>query len=507
MASTILSAVLGLVRQMILADFGGTSDAMDAYVNAFALPEIINHVLAGSFLTITFIPIFSRYLVDRDMQSCSRLFSNIFTVTTVIMLVTVALSIFFAEPLIRITNPGTKDPGKFSLTVLLVRIILPAQIFFFWGSLLKAVQYAHKRFLLPSLSGALYNAGIICGGVFIAPLIGVQGFCWGVLIGAFAGNVLVQIPGLLNTGLVFRPRFDLRDPDLRKYIFLTIPLVLGIGMTFSTEFFIPFFGSLLGEGGSSSLNFAFRTKMFPVHLFGSAVAVAMFPFLTDAAVNKDFAKMNEIINSVISRIGAAIIPLSIVMMAVAPEIISLLYERGSFTAQSTARTSPILVIYLIGAFALCAQFIVLRSYYACQRTWFAALYGTGAVIVSLPIFWILLKHMGTQGIALATSGSIILQFGVLYTLWSRWTGNKGVQHVLVVLVKVIIAGFAGGAAAYCVKGLLLGAVAPSGLLRNVIILAGAGSSGLIVSAAGCYILRVRELSQVIREIFNKISGK
>ncbi|MFH1762349.1 MAG: murein biosynthesis integral membrane protein MurJ [bacterium] len=503
MGSVLCSAVLGLVREIVLAGYGGIGSSVDAYVNAFAIPEVINHILAGSFLTITFIPIFTGYLVAGDKDSCNRIFSNIFFVATSVLTVVIAFCMVFTAPLIKLTNPGISDPVRFSLTVDLVRIILPAQIFIFWGSLFKSVQYANKKFLLPSLSPVLYNGGIICGGIFLAPHIGIKGFCWGVLAGAFAGNVLIQLPGAFKTGLLIRPVFNLKDKDLRKYIYLTIPLVLGIGMTFSNEFLLRFFGSYLGTGGSASLNYSMRATMFIVNLFGSALGVASFPFLADLAAKKDYLQMNRIINGIISRIFVAIIPVSLILAMLSKEYISVLYEHGKFTPEATLRTAPVLVFYLLGSFAFCSQIIIIRSYYACQRTWFAAIFSTIAVLLSLPFYFLASRTMGARGIALVSSCSVILQFIILFTLWSRQTHNPGISHLFIIFLKVIFMGMAASGSVIIAKYLLIRDSVFQGFLPDIGLLIISGGSGLIVYSLLGILLKVNELKELFKSMISK----
>ena len=143
-----------------------------------------------------------------------------------------------------------------------------------------AIQYANHRFFLPALAPLCYNLGIIAGGWFLYPYIGVEGFAWGVLIGALVGNFAIQIPGAFRVGLRYKFMFNVRDKDFIHYVAITCPLILGLGMTFSNELFFRFFGSFLGTGGLASINYSLRTMMPLVGVFGQASGVASYPFLS-----------------------------------------------------------------------------------------------------------------------------------------------------------------------------------------------------------------------------------
>ncbi len=248
MASVFLSRLTGLVREQVIAYIGGISGGVDAYQVAFIIPEILNHIVASGFLSVTFIPIFSLYLVRNQEDEGWRVFSLILTGFGSVLLVLITIACAFARGFVEILAPGLDDPVLIEQAVRMTRIIIPAQFFFFSGGMLMAVQFAKEKFLIPALSPLLYNLGIICGGLLLGPRIGMEGFSWGVFIGAFMGNFLVQIWGAKKVGMRFTVAFDFRHPDLWRYIRLTLPLIIGLTMSFSTEFLFRFFGSYLPRG-------------------------------------------------------------------------------------------------------------------------------------------------------------------------------------------------------------------------------------------------------------------
>jgi len=425
MGSVLLSRVAGLIREQVLAGFGGTSYQMDAYVTAFLIPELLNHFLAGGFLSVTFIPIFQQYLIRGQRDQAWRSFSNLLSVGSALFAVFIPLAIIFTPSILGLMGKHISDPAHLSLTVRLTRIILPAQLFFYWGAFFSAVQMAEHRFFLPAMAPLCYNLGIILGGLFLGPIMGIEGFAWGVLIGAFAGNVAIQIPGAMKSGMKFHFRFNFSDPDLIKYVKLTLPLVLGLGMTFSNEIFFRFFGSFLSEGATSSINYALRTTMIVVAVFGQASGMAFYPFITKMAAEQQFGKMTEMLNSVLTKIAIYLIPISIFMLLLSEQIISILFERGKFNHQSTLETASVFSIYLIGSFAFSASMIVSRSFYATQNTIVPLIITTTTSILSIPLYIAFSKEMGPQGIAAAAILGMTAQFLVLYGLWCRKYGQAG----------------------------------------------------------------------------------
>ena len=192
MASVFLSRLFGLFRLMTIAYVGGRNGDVDAYQAAFVIPEILNHIVASGFLSITFIPIFSRYLSQHQEAQGWEVFSIILTCFGSLLLLFIILAHVLAPDLVALLARGRPDPVFREHVVRMTRIIMPAQFFFFAGGLFMAVQFAKEKFLIPALAPLIYNLGIIAGGFGLGTRVGMEGFSWGVLAGAFCGNFVLQ---------------------------------------------------------------------------------------------------------------------------------------------------------------------------------------------------------------------------------------------------------------------------------------------------------------------------
>ena len=441
MISIFLSRVIGLIREMSIAYIGGAGADVDAYQLAFMIPEILNHVAASGFLSITFIPIFIKYLSDNNEAEGWRIFSIIINTIGMILLFLIALTTVFTYPLIKILAPGINDPKIIDYAVSMTRIIMPAQFFFFTGGLFMAVQYAREKFIFPALAPLIYNLGIIIGGIALGPQLGMKGFSYGVLFGAGIGNFLLQYIGAKRVGMNYSFVFSYRHPDFKKYILLTLPLMVGMTMIFSTEICFKFFGSYLPPGNISALNFAFRVMFMVVGFFGQAVGVASFPYLSQLAAKNNISKMNTLLNDTLKNYIALIIPFSVLIAVLRYEIIYVLFERGKFTAENTQVASKILLFLMIGAFAFAAQTVVVRGYYAMQNTLFPAIFSTISVLASVPLYFLGIQYMDVYGVALAMSLSVIIQIVLLYALWNRRTNNFESRSVYFFFIKIIFLSF------------------------------------------------------------------
>lgn len=506
MGSVFLSRVIGLVREQVIAHYGGTSTDIDAYVTAFFIPEILNHFLAGGFLSITFIPIFQRYLAPPDTEAGWRSFSNIMTVGTIVFAIVIPLSMFFTPDILRLMGQHIANERTLPLTVRMTRIILPAQLFFYWGAFFSAVQMAHHRFFWPACAPLIYNVGIILGGVVLKRVAGVEGFAWGVLGGAFAANVLFLQIGARNVGMRYRFRFDLSDPDLKKFFVLSLPLVLGLTMTFSNEILFRFFGSFLGEGGTSSINYALRTMGFVVAIFGQASGVALYPYLSRCAIENKIGEITSLLNRALTTIATYCIPLSLLLIVCAPQVISILYEHGRFSAVSTARTAPVFALYMAGAFAFSAAVFVVRPFYAVQKMYMPVVVSSAVFLVCLPLYYLSSRQWGAPGIAASAVLGMVLQFMALYIIWHFKYGEdrKSMWRVLRTLGIIVCVSMIGAAAGWLVKsGLVKLNFGFGKVLGNLIICAATAVPAAVVVA---FLYQVTGVKKV-QELFGIIKRK
>ena len=306
---------------------------------------------------------------------------------------------------------------------------------------------ARQKFLFPALSPLFYNLGIIGGGMLLGPRFGIEGFAWGVLAGSFIANVLVLLPGALKLGLRYRPRVDFKHRDVKEFVIFSFPLVVGVGMTFSNELFFRYFSSFLGEGGTSSINYALRTMGMIVAVFGQASGVAFYPYLSKLAVENKFAEITSLLNRVLTKIGLYCIPVSLLLMVLAPQVIRVLYEHGRFTGASTAVTAPIFALYMAGAFVFAAAIFVVRPFYAVQRPYIPMAISTAISLLTLPIYYLTSKQWGARGIAASAVCGMTVQFLALYLFWSIRYGDK--KNLLNTAKTFITIGIISAVAAFC----------------------------------------------------------
>ncbi len=417
--SILLSRLMGLIRDKVISYLYGATLEADVYFASFVVPDFINYLLAGGYFSITLIPLLSSFF-ERNADEGWDFFSAVLLWITVAITALTALCFILAPQLAVLAAPGLPQEAAERLARFL-RIILPAQICFLMGSCFSSLLYMRKQFLVPALMPIVYNSGIVFGGLLLRDR-GMEGFCWGVLGGAAAGNLL--LPFLASRGGEgLNLRFRLGHPGLRQFFWLALPLMLGQSIVVLDEQLVRVFGSLTVVGAVSWLNYARRIMLVPVGVVAQAAGVASYPFLAELFARKEWDRFHETLGGALRNVVTLLIPMSMWMAVVSEPTVRLIFEQGTFSVEDTQKTALLLTILLSTVCFWGVQQIIGRAYYACQDTLTPALLGTLITLISIPLFYLLSRKLGVYGVAAASAASIAIYAGVLGLWWRRRFGG------------------------------------------------------------------------------------
>lgn len=501
--SILLSRILGFLRDVIVTTWHGAGVASDAYYAAFTLPEVMNYFLAGGTLSITFIPLFSSYMNKGDEDGGWRLFSIVATTIGSLLLVASIVLELIAPQLVPILYPGFTDPAQLSLTVAMTRIVIPAQLAFYIGGLLQATLFVRETFWPSALSPLIYNLCIILGGVLLEPWFGIQGFAIGVLVGALLGPL--GLPLLASwKHLKFRPRVDLSDPGFRRFVVLTLPLMLGATLVTVDEWFLKVFGSLSEDGAITWLNHSRKLMMVLFAVIGQAAGQAALPFLSKLFVEGKEDEMGEMLATSLQRVVFLSIIGAAGLIALADPIVYTLYHRGEFTVADANQTASLLVLFSLGMTSWASQSLAVRGFYARQDTLTPMIVGVCVLIVSAPIYWLLHRSFGVEGLAMATSIGITLNvLAIVFTY--RWrAGSLPLTGVLESLGRGLGFGLLGAVGARGALWLLAGVLDRTTFMgASLELMAGSIAFGLLAGAA-MWSMRPPELEVVLEKVRRKL---
>ena len=492
MAFFVISRFTGLAREIIIGARFGTSAEYDAYLAAFRVPDLLFQLVAGGALGSAFIPVFAGYWVKGEKPGAWLLFSRVLNLVTLLLVVLALTAILFAQPLVSgLIAPGFA-PGQQALTVQLMRIMLMGTVVFGASGLVMGALNATQHFLWPAAAPVVYNLAIIASAWWLAPRMGIAGLGYGVVAGAL-GHLLVQLPQLLRTGVVYTPSADLHDAGVREVLRLMGPRVLGLFFVQMQFLVNTILASGLATGSLSALNYAWLIMLLPLGIFAQSVATAVFPTFAAQIAAGDADALRRTLSQTLRTVLFLIIPSAVALLAFGPMIVRLLLERGSFTAESTALVAYALAFYALGLVGHASLEIMVRAFYALHNTWTPVLVGVAAMALNilLSIWWV--RSLGFGGLALANSTATLLEALLLLILLRRRLGGVDGRALALSVGRTVLAGGVMGAALYPLAQWAATQTAGVQVVADAVALLGGVALFIGVSA----LLRAPELGQVV----------
>jgi putative peptidoglycan lipid II flippase len=421
--SILVSRIMGLVREQVIGRTLGASRQADLYFASFTLPDFLNYLLAAGALSIVFIPIFLKYLERGERERGWEAFSVIANFVLLVGSVGIALLTVFARPLANVVAPGFTNSGDVDTLVRLIRIILPAQIFLVIGGLLSATLQAQDRHFLPAMAPLVYSAGIIVGGLVGANYggLGADGFAWGVLVGSALGPFALPLYGCLKARMRWYPILSLRNSDLRHYLWLSFPIMIGFSIVVVDEWIIKNQASYLAEGALSYLQYGRTLMKVPIGVFGMAAGVASYPtisrMVTAGTVVEAYGVLCRAVRLMLVATFAAQVCMTLVGFEAAYLIWGVFGNR--FSVADAQATGTILSYLCLGLGGWAAQTVISRGFYALGSTWLPTIVGTIIAFVMVPVYVVLRQNWGTIGLAIASSVAILIYVFLLGWLQYR----------------------------------------------------------------------------------------
>lgn len=520
-ASSLVSRLLGVVRDRILASSFGAGDTLDIYYAAFRIPDLIFNLLVLGALSAGFIPAFTNLIAasakvrqpakqpkkddsDNDYRAAWKLTNNVLNLLGLTMVILMALGMIFAPGIMKLVTPGFSGE-KLASTVALTRIMFLSPLLLGLSSVLGGVLQSMKRFLIYSLSPIFYNLGIIFGAYFLVPRFGVWGLAWGVVLGSFL-HAIVQLPTMRHLGWRYQFIFDWRDKGVRLILRMMTARTLALAINQINLVVVTIMASMLVSGSLTIFNLANNLQSFAVGIFGISFAIAVFPALSATAFNKE--KLVKRLASTTRQILFFIIPSTVVILLLKAEIVRVILGSGRFDWEATVLTMNSLSFFAISFFAQALIPLFTRVFYARHDSKTPFYIGLASAGVNIVLSWWLGHLWGVAGLALAFSLSSILNFILLVVALKIELGILRAKEVIIWTLKFSLASFVAGIAMQLSKN-FLGTVVDMSRFWGVLVKAGgAGLIGLVVYGAICHYFgspEMARLKQYIKDRFPRSS--
>jgi putative peptidoglycan lipid II flippase len=511
--ATMASRILGLVRDQILAYYFGAGHAMDAFNVAFRVPNLFRDLFAEGAMSAAFVPTFSRRLATEGRTAAWRLGNIVINALIGVTLVLVVLGLVFARPIVTVfAEHYAAVPGKIELAVALARLTFPFLTFVAVAAACMGMLNSLRRFFIPALSPAMFNVATILIIPALVPLFRTWGiqpiFAAGVatLVGG-AAQVALQWPALRHEGFRYRLIAAPRDPGLREFMVLMGPGTMGLAAVQINVLVNMLLATGQGAGAISWLNYAFRLMYMPIGLFGLSIATAALPSLSRHAAVDDLAAMRRTLSSGLRMMMILNIPATIGLIALAQPIVSLLFERGSFTAADTAATAAALVYYAPGLIGYSAVKIAVPSFYAIHESRTPVLVSAATVAINIGMNLTLVRVLGYRGLALGTAVSAIINAGALLWVLRRRLGGLDDRRMGLTFAKVLVAAVVMGVGAWGAERWLHVLMPGASTLSRLVRVGTSIGTGLVLLAASARAFRLAEFDEAISLVVRRIGER
>jgi len=541
--AVMFSRVLGLVRETIFARYFGAGFLYDAFIVGFRIPNLLRDLFAEGALSAAFVKVFTDYQIKNSEKEAWRLASLIFNGLAVVLSVVCIAGIFLSPLFVKlITYNYLGDPNhyyppeKAALATTLMQIMFPFILLVALAALAMGVLNTKGRFGIPASASTAFNivsitAGLgfafwLSGGVWErsvdkivvpsnAAQLAIIGMSIGTLLGG-AAQLLIQVPSLFAVGFRFSLRLSFADEGVRRVMRLMGPAIIGTG-AIQVKVLVDTIVASGIDGGASWLSYSFRLMQFPIGVFGVAIGTAAIPALSRLASEDNIVKFRSTLSDAIKLVFLLAIPSACGLIVLGQPIVSLIYERGEFTAFDTNMTAWALTAYSVGLASYAAVKVLSPAFYALDDAKTPMYISLASIIVHVPTSFGMMQLLSTVGVsperpngfghvgvALATSVVASVNFLALSVYMRKRINRLNGRDILSSLVRILIASAAMSAAAYGAYHLLtnyFGAKAFSvRLIEAFVPIVLGGVTFLIVAK----LLRIAELEQAIGVLRRKL---
>ncbi|MFP3928755.1 MAG: murein biosynthesis integral membrane protein MurJ [Desulfobacteraceae bacterium] len=434
---TLMSRILGLIRDMVVAGFFGSGMAADAFFVAFRIPNLLRRLFAEGSLSIAFIPVFTEYLQKKSREEAMELVRVTLTLLSVLLAAVALAGVLFSPWIVRLQAFGFGGAGpKYELTVLLTRITFPYIFLISIVALFMGVLNSLRRFAAPAAAPVFLNLGIIGAVYWISPRLSepVVGLAVGVIIGGLL-QVLLQIPFLKDLGVSLRPAWQPAHPAVKRMGRLMLPAIFGSAVYQLNQFVGTLLASFLPEGSVSWLYYADRLVQFPLGVFAIAVSTAALPSLSRQAVEPGLHAFKQTLSYAMRLVFFITLPAMTGLIVLAPLIVRVLFERGAFDPAATQMTARALVLYSVGLWAFSGIRVLVAAFYALQDTKTPVKAATMALFLNAGLSLALMGPLAHGGLALALSLASGGQFIVLGLFLQRYAPGWASRDIVISLAR------------------------------------------------------------------------
>jgi putative peptidoglycan lipid II flippase len=500
-AATILSRIMGMVRDMVQSRLFGAGYATDAFIAAFQIPNMLRRFFAEGALTSAFVPTFSEWYTRKGEDEARELANICFSLLTVVMSVVTLLGVVFSPFIVSLMFPGFRaEPNKLEVTVFLNRLMFPYIFFISLVALCMGILNTVRHFFTPAISTVFLNLSmILCAillhGWFSVPI---TALAVGVLLGGLL-QLLLQLPVLYRKGFPLRFRFVPGHPAVRRMALLMGPSVFGVGVYYLNITVGAILASLLPEGSVSYLYYAQRLFEFPQGIFTVSIAQAVLPSMSRQAAEGDLPGLKDSLAFGLRLTLFITIPAMVGLLICSTPIFSLLFMGGAFDYGKAVKSAEALFYYSFGLSFVALVRVLVPAFYSLKDTRTPVVIAFIAFLLNAGFSLALMGPLLHGGLALATTLSALCNMALLLWFLRKKIGPFGGRRILREGGKTLLSSLPmAGAVAWGVH--LIDWSRPGEKLLKGGVLFASIAGGIVVFLMGAHLLRCQEAGQAMNMV-------
>lgn len=495
MILTVLTKILGFVRDITLSFYYGASNLSDAYLISLVIPATIFDLI-GTGIVTGYIPMYSSIEKEKGVEVADKFTNNISNLVISLCTLIFILGLIFTTPLVKLFASGFEGE-TLKLAVFFTRITLASIYFYGLTYVYSGYLQLKDNYIAPALMYIPFNLLIIIS-IVLSVVFGKTLLPVGSLI-AVASQFIFLIPFLYKKGYRYSLVLDKRDEYLRKMIYLSIPVIIGVSVTQVNVLVDKTIASRIASGGISALTYAYRLNSFVQAIFVTSIATVIYPVFSKLVANNDLSGLKKSISEVVGAINLLVIPSTIGFMVFAEPIVKLLFGRGAFGSEAISMTSYALFFYSIGMLGYGLRVIITRVFYSLQDTKTPMLNSVIAMVMNIVLNIILSKFMGIGGLALATSISVIFCTVLLFINLKKKVGPLGLKKITISFAKILSASLIMGIVIKLAYKTLMNYTGGNiSLIASVCI-------GALLYFCIIYFMKIEEVDLIVNAVKNKLS--
>ncbi|MGH1463061.1 MAG: murein biosynthesis integral membrane protein MurJ [Neptuniibacter sp.] len=413
---TMLSRVLGLVRDVVVANYFGASSSADAFFVAFKIPNFLRRLFAEGAFAQAFVPVLSEYRTQRDLKSVQNLVNAVAGTLGGVLITVTALAVMGAPVLTAVFAPGfyMGDAAKFELAAEMLRITFPYLLLISLTAFAGAVLNSYERFAVPAFTPVLLNISLIGSAVFLSPLFDppVLALAWGVMIAGVL-QLVFQLPFMARIHLLPKPTWGWSDEGVRRVMKLMVPALFGVSVTQINLLLDTVLASFLQTGSVSWLYYSDRLAELPLGVFGIAIATVILPSLSRKHAENTNEQFSSTLNWAMQMVMLIGIPAAVALFILAEPLLITLFHYGALTDRDVMMAAMSLRAYACGLLAFMLIKVLATGYFSRQDTKTPVKIGIQAAVANMALNLLLIGPFAHVGLAAATAISAFMNAGLL----------------------------------------------------------------------------------------------